>query len=200
MSSEAQRVGATEPTLELLALADGELQRRLELVGPGDWTRPTPCTEWDVRALVNHVVGANVRFEMLLRGALAVDVEATRRHDHLGDDAAAAFAATGAAMRAAFSEPGARDRVFDHLVGKRTGRELLGMRIVDITVHAWDLAQALGADDELDARLVAFALAHAPAIAGQRSFACPIAVDGHRTQQERLLCLLGREPRSKETT
>jgi uncharacterized protein (TIGR03086 family) len=156
-----------------------------------------------VRALVNHVVGANVRYEMLLRGAPAVEVDAARKRDHLGDDAAAAFAATGAAMRAAFTEPGTLDRVANHPVGNRTGRELLGMRIIDVTVHAWDLAQALGADDELEARLVAFALAQAPAMVaapGQRSFACPIAEDGHRSPQEQLLRLLGRKPRRKETT
>ena len=45
------------------------------------------------------------------------------------------------------------------------------MRIVDVVVHAWDLAQALVADDQLDADLVAFGFAQAPAFAtapGQR--------------------------------
>jgi uncharacterized protein (TIGR03086 family) len=133
----------------------------------------------------------------------AAEVDATRGRDHLGDDAAAAFAATGAAMRAAFAEPGALDRVARHPVGSRTGRELLGMRIIDVAVHAWDLAHALGADDELDAELVAFALARAPAMVaapGQRSFASPIAGDGDRSPQEQLLRLLGRQPRRMETT
>src|SRR5688572_9507929 len=94
MGSEAEQMGSAEPTLELLALAEGELQRRLQLVGPEDWTRTTPCTEWNVRALVNHVVGANVRYEMLLRGAPAAEVDAIRGRDHLGDDAEAAFAST----------------------------------------------------------------------------------------------------------
>ena len=203
MGSEAERIGSAEPTLELLALAEGELQRRLQLVGPEDWTRSTPCTEWDVRALANHVVGANVRYEMLLRGAPAAEVDATRGCDHLGDDAVAAFAATGAAMRAAFAEPGALDRVARHPVGNRTGRGLLGMRIIDVAVHAWDFAQALGDDDELDAELVVFALAHAPAMLvepGQRSFASPIAGDGDCSPQEQLLRLLGRQPRRMETT
>ena len=203
MDSEAERMGSPEPTLELLAVADREMQRRLQLVGPDDWTKPTPCTEWDVRALVNHVVGANVRYEMLLRDAPAAEVDAARGRDHLGDDAAAAFAATGAAMRAAFAEPGALDRVARHAVGKRTGRELLGMRIIDVAIHAWDLAQALGANDELDAGLVEFALAPASAMVaapGQRSFASPVADDGDRSPQEQLLRLLGRQPRRMETT
>ena len=43
-----------------LALAEIEYQRSLELLralGADDWTRPTDCIDWDVRALVSHVVG-----------------------------------------------------------------------------------------------------------------------------------------------
>jgi uncharacterized protein (TIGR03086 family) len=203
MVRDVERRGVAEPTLELLALADAELQRRLQLVEPNDWTRQTPCTEWDVRALVNHVIGGNVRYEMLLHGAPAVEVDATRARDHLGDDPVAAFAATGAVMRAAFAEPGALDRLAHHPIGDRTGRELFAMRILDLTVHGWDLAQALGVDDELDAGLVAYALTEAPAMVtapGQRSFASPIAGDGDRSPQEQLLRLLGRQPRTREAT
>ena len=56
-------------------------------------------TEWDVQALVNHVVGANRRYTMLLHGATADEVDATRMEDHLGDDPASSFAATRPSSR-----------------------------------------------------------------------------------------------------
>ena len=42
--------------LEMLALADEGFEERLRRVGDGNWQRPTPCAEWDVYRLVNHVV------------------------------------------------------------------------------------------------------------------------------------------------
>jgi Mycothiol maleylpyruvate isomerase N-terminal domain len=79
-------VTASRDTVGLLVVANDEFARRLRLVGPDDWRRPTPCSEWDVRALVHHVVGGCVRHGMLLHGAQAHEVEATRAVDHLGAD------------------------------------------------------------------------------------------------------------------
>jgi hypothetical protein len=77
-------VAASRDSVALLVVANDEFGRRLRLVGPGDWSRSTPCSEWNVRALVNHVVGANVRYQLLLKDAPTERVEATRNVDHLG--------------------------------------------------------------------------------------------------------------------
>ena len=139
---------------EALAVANAEFERRLRLVTADGWDRPTPCTAWDVRALVNHVVGGSIRHTMLLRGASAAEVEATRDQDHLGDDAVTAFISGADMLLAEFRRPGALERVVQHPIGDKSGRELLGMRIYDVTVHTWDLACGIDADRALEPALV----------------------------------------------
>jgi uncharacterized protein (TIGR03086 family) len=188
-------VTASRDPLGLLVVANDEFARRLRLVGSDDWRRPTPCSEWDVRALVNHVVGANVRFQLLLHGAPTEQVEATRTVDHLGDDALASFVAC-------FHEEGALERIALRATGDRTGRELLSMRILDAAVHGWDLARAISADETLDEAVVAFLLACTVALdlgPQQRAFALADAdVPGDASPQDQLLHRLGRHPNITE--
>jgi uncharacterized protein (TIGR03086 family) len=195
-------VTAPRDPLELLLVANGEFAGRLRLVGPDDWRRPTPCSEWDVRALVNHVVGGCVRHRMLLHGAQAHEVEATRTVDHLGADPVAAFAAAADVSVACFREEGALERIVHHPAGDRTGAELLSMRTLDSAVHAWDLARAIAADEILDADVVRFALAYTAELdlgPRQRAFAPADAdVPPGASAQDRLLHRLGRHPNVPE--
>jgi uncharacterized protein (TIGR03086 family) len=186
-------------TFEALERSREEFERRLLLVGAGDWDRPTPCSEWDVRALANHVVGGCRRYTMLLHGASSNETDALRTLDHLGDDAAGAFAKSADEMTAAFREPGALGRTVHHPAGDRSGEMLLGMRIMDFTLHAWDLARAIGADEHLDAELVALLWAVLPAavpeLAASGYFKLPERDSpADAPLQERLLHLTGREP------
>jgi len=177
-------------------VANDEFAQRLRLVGPADWRRPTPCAEWDVCGLVDHVVGANVRYQLLLHGAPTEQVEATRAVDQLGDDALAAFVATAGGVVACFREDGALDGVVHHVTGDRTGRELLSMRILDAAVHAWDLARALSADEALEDDVVACLLAYTADLdlgPQQRAFAVADAdAPRNASPQARLLHRLGR--------
>jgi len=191
-------VTASRDAIELLVMANDEFARRLRLVGPDDWRRPTPCSEWDVRALVNHVIGANVRYQLLLHAAPTEQVEATRTVDHLGDDALASFVATADGVVACFQEDGALDRVVSHATGDRSGRELLSMRILDAAIHGWDLARAIGVEETLDDDVVAFLLAYTADLdlgPQQRAFA-PADADLPRnaSPQDQLLHRLGRHP------
>lgn len=188
---------------EALRSATAEFERQLRLVGPADWTRPTPCEAWDVRALVNHVVGANRRYTMLLDGASAAEVDATRQIDHLGDDAVGAFLQTATEMRDAFTRPGALRFVAHHPVGHRSGAELLDMRVLDVAVHAWDLAVAISADETLAADLIESVLLTLDIDAGRQhgSFAAPDGeVPADSAPQTRLLHLVGRKPTRIEET
>ncbi len=186
------------PALDLLTRANDGFIQRLALVRPHQWPAPTPCSAWDVRALVNHVVGANRRYTMLLHAATADDVDATRAADHLGQDPVASFIATAGELNATLREPGALDRTAQHPVGERTGMQLLAMRVLDVAVHTWDLARAIGADESLDSDVVDFVLTlRATFEAGRElgSFARPPAESlTDCPAQAELLHLLGRQP------
>jgi uncharacterized protein (TIGR03086 family) len=157
-----------------------------------------------VRALVNHVVGANVRYQLLLHGAPTDQVEATRTVDHLGDDAIASFVATADGVVACFHENGALERIAHHATGDLTGGELLSMRILDAAIHGWDLARAIGADEALDDDVVGFLLAHTAGLdlgPQQRAFTPSDAdVPRNASPQDQLLHRLGRQPNVTEET
>ena len=184
---------------EALAIANAGFADRLRLVKLGHWERPTPCTEWDVRALANHVVGGSVRYTMLLHGSPEHEVEATRAADNLGEDPVASFLITAAEVLAAFDEEGALARVVRHpRAGERTGAELLVMKLLDVAVHGWDLAVAIGADRTIAPDVVALLLERPPDLAGGRrlgAFAQPSEeplVDA--SPQAQLLQMVGRVP------
>lgn len=193
--------GPKQP-IDLLLVANDEFARRLRLVGPDDWRRPTPCSEWDVRALVNHVIGANVRYQLLLSGAPVAQVEATRTVDHLGDDAVASFVGTAEVVVACFTQDGALERIAHHVSGVRTGRELLSMRILDAAIHGWDLARAIGADETLNKNVVDFLLTYTAGLdLGPEQHAFALAdTDRPRdpSPQDQLLHRLGRNPNITE--
>jgi uncharacterized protein (TIGR03086 family) len=124
-----------------------------------DWARPTPCDEWSVRDLVNHVVGGNVRYVMILAGEPADAVVRTREQDWLGSDPLGAFDDAFARVTEAFSVPGILAATVHHpKSGAMTGAQLRVFRVNELTVHAWDLARAIDSDDRLDEQVVSWLL------------------------------------------
>ncbi|MDT5018084.1 MAG: hypothetical protein QOD39_4244 [Mycobacterium sp.] len=73
-----------EPVLEGLGIARVEFARRLAAVS--DWNAATPCGDWKVRQLVNHVVGQEYRFARSLSGGSLDEYVASRDDDFLGGD------------------------------------------------------------------------------------------------------------------
>ncbi len=78
---------------------------------------------------------------------------------HLGTDPQAAYRAATAAAIEAFAAPGALERTVHHPAGDIDGPTFAGVRIGDLTIHSWDLASAIGADDSLPLSLVEAVLA-----------------------------------------
>jgi uncharacterized protein (TIGR03086 family) len=139
------------PDLDTLDRAMDGFAERLGQVGRDQWGLPTPCTEWTVRDLANHLVVGGRMTAMLLHGATAEEVTPLFRADLLGDAPTKAFAASAAEERAAFAEPGSLDRIVHHPgAGDVPGAMLLGFRTGDNLLHTWDLARSVGGDETLD--------------------------------------------------
>ena len=176
----------------------GEFDRRVRAVRPEQWANSTPCTEWDVRALVNHVVTEQLWAPLLLDGATVEDIGDRFDGDQLGDDPVAVWASAAAAAREAFAAPGALRRSVELSYGRRPALGYCQEMTMDLTVHAWDLARGIGADERLDPELInevlAFVEPQGEQLAGSGLFAPPVAVSDDADSQTRLLALLGRRP------
>jgi uncharacterized protein (TIGR03086 family) len=182
---------------DALDLAESEFERFLRRVADDQWCLPTPCTEWDVRAVVNHVVAAGDWFIALLEGCSREDGTALLlATDVLEPDPVTAFAAQRPRFRARFTAPGALQRVGHHLVADMTGAQLLSGRVIDLTLHAWDIARATGDDDRLDPQLASVALKIyrpiAPILVANGYAAPSLEAVGDASDQARLLALSGR--------
>jgi uncharacterized protein (TIGR03086 family) len=166
-------------------------------VGPR-WSDRTPDTEWDVRALVNHLTAEQLWAPPLMGGATVAEVGDRFDGDVLGDDPTSTWHRSIAAASAAFGEPGALERTVHLSFGDVPGEEYVFQMTMDLHLHAWDLATALGADDTIDADSVSMLLPRlAPMVevlAGSGMFAPPVPVEDDADEQTRLLAVLGRRP------
>lgn len=182
----------------VLAHAVEEFQSRVKLVGQDSWDRPTPCTEWDVRALVNHVVGEQRWVVPLLAGQTVEQVGSDLDGDLLG---ASPQEAADAAARAAvdvFAAPGALGRTVHLSFGDFSAADYAWQLAGDHLIHSWDLAVAVGADPHLDPDLVV-RIAHwwetwEEGYRGSGAVGPRVPQQGHPSRQDRLLSSFGRDP------
>jgi uncharacterized protein (TIGR03086 family) len=144
----------TIDTVELYRRATDEFAARVRLVG-ARWTAATPCTDWDVRALVRHIVEEELWAPPLFAGRTVAEVGDGLSGDLLGDNPVRTFEQASAAAVEAVRGPGAMERTVHLSFGDFPGSEYAMQLAADHLVHAWDLGRAVGADTTLDAESVA---------------------------------------------
>jgi uncharacterized protein (TIGR03086 family) len=127
---------------------------RVEAVDGGAWAGPTPCADWDVRDLVNHVVNEDLWTVPLMEGATIEEVGSRFDGDLLGDDPVTVTrAACDTATMAAASGIVAGRTV--HLsFGDTPAEEYAYQLAADHVIHGWDLAVATGGDRSIDPDVV----------------------------------------------
>ena len=128
---------------------------RVKAVRPEQWEEPTPCTEWNVRQLVNHVTGEDMWTAPLMRGSTIEEVGDRFDGDLLGEDpVTSALSAAEEATRVVAEVLPSGGTV--HLsYGEEKMDEYVMQLAADHLIHGWDLAAATGGDRELDHDLVA---------------------------------------------
>jgi uncharacterized protein (TIGR03086 family) len=175
-------------------------ERRLDGVRADGWTDATPCADWDVRALVNHVVGELLWVAPLLDGKTIAEVGDQFDGDVLGDDPKAAYRSAMAVATAAAARSGGAEVTVHLSYGDFPGAEYLAQIGTDVTIHTWDLARGASQDDKLDAELVEAAYEYlAPQVDAWRSagaFGPAVEVPADADVQTRLLAIAGRDASS----
>lgn len=173
-------------------IADG-FGARLAGVSSGDWTVPTPCSEWDVRALVVHVIATHGRVFSTVSGLPPPEVDS---HGDLMTQWSAARSTVGAAL----SDPEQAATMVGGMFGDQPFETLVSRLLcADTLFHTWDLARATRQDDRLDPEGVAKALEFLQpideAIRRPGGFAAKITPPSGSDLQTQLLCFGGRSAR-----
>jgi len=168
----------------------------IDRIAADQWTAPTPCTEWNVRDLVNHLVGMNLVLVALLEDGQRPE----RGADRLGADPGGAYRRSAAALQAAAARPGVLEASQATPVatplGVATGAGRLQWRIADLLTHGWDLVQATGVaaelPDDLAEQALTFVQAQLPGQQRAGRFADPQPIPDTAPVLDRLAAYTGR--------
>lgn len=182
---------------ELHRKAVAGFDRRVKALEPADWERSTPCTEWNVRDLVNHVVNENMWTPELLGGKTIDEVGDRFDGDLLGDTPKEAWETSAQLATDAVGGVASFDQPVNVSWGQISAEEYVSQLTLDHVVHAWDLGVGAGGDTELEPELVQFALDYAiktrDLIRGSGVFGDEVDVPQDAPAKTKLLALLGRD-------
>jgi uncharacterized protein (TIGR03086 family) len=185
--------------MDILDRLDGAFAstgRVMAKVAPDRLDDPTPCTEWNVRSLLNHTTGVVALFAAAA-GRRQPEGD-PRTADWVGTDPASAFNDAAKTTLEAWSQPAALQGTCRLPIGELPAEVAAGVNLVDTLVHGWDLAKALGLDPTLDPALAAAALEVSKLIMNddlrrQGAFAPLVTITGG-SPTDQLVAFLGRQP------
>lgn len=180
---------------EMHAAALDHTRRTVAGIVDEQWHLDTPCAEWDVQALLQHVVSGNLWVPELTSGRTIEEVGDALDGDVLGNDPLAAYDASAAGAAAAFRTDGVMDAPVGVSYGPVPGSVYCGHRFIDVLVHGWDLAYATRQDGNLPEDLIdacwAVVEPQRDDLAGSGAFAT-VAIPDDGDLQTKLLAVLGR--------
>ena len=187
----------------LLATAIGRVRDVMGGVVQSQLGDATPCSEWDVCALMNHMLGGIETTAGSMAGSppdlrpMEADSSLVGQRD-LATLVEAYQNETERLLRLA-GEPGALDQIVPSPFGEMPAARFVVGTILDQTIHCWDLAKATGQETTLPAELVAYAM---PVLTGGFAeggramgvIGAEVQVPESANEQDRLIAFMGRQP------
>lgn len=163
-------------------------------VGEGQWEMRTPCHDWDVTRLVDHVIQSARNGEIRATGGKP-DWTAAPPH---ADDAVAEFQRVGAALIAAFGSADLDGSVAMPGMGEVPKRFAVDQLTAELAVHTWDVARATSQSTGLDAQVGEAAVTWArgalkPQMRGE-AFGPEVSIHPSAPLYDRLAAFFGRDP------
>jgi uncharacterized protein (TIGR03086 family) len=162
-------------------------------ISPAQLDDPTPCTQFTVRGVLEHMIAGATSFAAAFRGDSPPSADDNRPSDPLGR-----FGEALGGLGEAMHLPGALDRTIEAPFGDVPGDAFARFVVLDGLVHGWDLATATGQlfqpPDPLVAAVDSFAReAIVPAMRDAKMFAAPVPTLADDTPIERLIAFTGRQ-------
>jgi uncharacterized protein (TIGR03086 family) len=183
------------PLLEEAVASTGKVVAGIR---PDQLGNATPCAQWDVHALLNHVIGVAGAFSHVGEGTRIKPPDPDVATFE-GDGYAAAYDFATAAMLGAWRKPGALDATIALRIGEVPGTVAASINLVDMLVHGWDLARATGQDVELPSHLAEPALQFSHRLVNDElrsagAFGPEVIVAANAPAGDHLVAFLGRTP------
>ena len=187
-----------DPThmLDLLGRVTPVTHQLIESLDDDDWSAPTPCPEWTVLELIEHVVSGLQQFADVGAGA---EFDPSARASVTPTDALSAFQDAASRMLSIWSDPAVAGRMHSMPWGDTPGASLIGFMVMEQLAHGWDLARATGRtpayDDDLATEALVLAEANDdPSIRVPGMFGPIVSVDADGPTIDRVAGFLGRDP------
>jgi uncharacterized protein (TIGR03086 family) len=160
-----------------------EVRRLIESFDEKEWSSPTPCDEWDVRAVVDHLLDVQRAFRVTMTGE--------------AQQITSSFEDNTTVLSAAFEQEGALERTVTTRLGHILGRTALDILTMEHLIHGWDLGRATGNvpafADSVTERILGFCEVMSPQLPPHlRNFKDPQPVADNAPVIDRLAAMSGR--------
>jgi uncharacterized protein (TIGR03086 family) len=193
--------------VDILAMLEQAYSEMIDVaakVTPDDMERATPCSNWDVRALANHFLWTSAVLSEATTGKPGPDASVLApgmgaNSGLVGDDVAGAVPRRLEESLALWHQPGSLEATCDLPIGQIPGLFAAHFNLLDIYVHRWDLARAIGHDPTMNHELAEAALTFAQGVVtddlrAQVDIAAPVVLAPGASPGDQLVAFMGRHP------